>query len=93
MLEKKKDAPRIFLKNVTPLSLGILSPSKEGAVIRNVIKRNTAYPTEVTRYGKPHKPNQKSLRIPIFEGTNKVYSRVYSEACSEVYSYLESYSI
>lgn len=68
VLEKRKDAPRIFLKNVTPMSIGILCKSEKGPTVRKVIKRNTPYPTEITRPGTAGKDNQKGMKILIYEG-------------------------
>lgn len=50
------------------MSLGILCPSEDGPIIRTIIKRNTAYPTQVTRIGKTHEDNQIGMKIPIYEG-------------------------
>lgn len=69
-LDKQVDAPKVLLRNVTPLSLGILCPPKPG-FIYTFIKRNTPYPTEKTRLGKTSVVGQKSYVIPIYEGEQK----------------------
>lgn len=63
-LEQRENAPRIFLKCVTPLSLGVISDGK----VRSVIKRSTAYPTEVTRKCQTGADNQPEMCISIYEG-------------------------
>lgn len=69
-LDKQNGAPKVLLRNVTPLSLGILCPPKPGFV-RTLIKRNTPYPTEKTRIGKGCTVSQKTFRIPIYEGEQR----------------------
>lgn len=67
VLERKNDVPRIFLKSVTPLSLGLQTFDSE---IQTIIKRNTPYPIEVCRFGKS-KAQVKggvSYTLPIYEG-------------------------
>lgn len=66
-LEHRKDAPKILLNNVTPLSIGILSNHK----VRTVIKRNTAIPMEVSYLARTMQDNQMDMAIEIFEGEQK----------------------
>lgn len=67
VLKKDRTAPRILLKNVTPLSVGILIPPVPGT-FSCYIKRNSPYPIEVTRLGRTHIDFQENMVIPIFEG-------------------------
>lgn len=69
VLEKKKNAPRILLKNVTPLSIGIFTAPSPGTVRSAcIIKRNTAYPITVKRVGTSIEDNQTKMLMPIYEG-------------------------
>lgn len=66
VLERKNDVPRIFLKSVTPLSLGLQVGDDE---IQTIIKGNTPYPIEVCRVGKPkQKVKSRAYKLPIYEG-------------------------
>lgn len=67
VLEYRSDAPRIFLKNVIPLSIGILCPPVPGKV-KTVIKRNTSYPIQVMRVGKTNTDHQRTMMMPLYEG-------------------------
>lgn len=55
------------MRNVTPLSLGILAKNK----VHTLIKRNTPYPTEKTRIGRGHAVGEKTFLIPIYEGEQR----------------------
>lgn len=71
-LERKNDVPRIFLKSVTPLALGLETPTDDGSEIQTIIKRNTPYPIKVFRVGKPYAKiknvSNGSFKLPIYEG-------------------------
>lgn len=65
VLQREKDAPRILLKNVTPLSLGIRLANGK---MRKVINKNTPYPTEGICTGRTDAENQEGMSIVVYEG-------------------------
>lgn len=67
-LLKLSDAPVILLKPVIPLSLGVLLQDK---TVRRIIKRNTPYPTRVSRKITTVKDKQSYIKMDIFEGESK----------------------
>lgn len=68
ILQRPMDVPRVLLKSVTPLSLGIRLANGR---MRTLIKRNTAYPTEGTCTGKTLNDDQEGVSIVIFEGEHQ----------------------
>lgn len=70
VIAQKLDAPSIYVRNVTPLTIGIIG-SKTERECCPVIKRNTQYPTEAIVYGKTTKDNQVKAKITIFEGEHE----------------------
>lgn len=67
VLGQNSDAPSIYVRNVTPLTIGILS-SKNEMPCYPVIKRNTPYPIEKKVNGRTTKNNQAKAKIVIYEG-------------------------
>lgn len=64
-LGNKVGAPSMYVRNVTPLTLSVLSTNDRCV---SFIKRNTAYPTDATITGRTHRDNQKSVKITLYEG-------------------------
>lgn len=64
-LEKRDDLVPLMLRNVTPLSIGLLC---KGRIVRKVVKRNTVYPNEINCKGKTVIDNQDNLFLDIYEG-------------------------
>lgn len=67
VLAQKPNAPSIYVRNVTPLTID----SKTEQQCYTVIERNTQYPTEKVIYGKTIKNNQVKATITIFEGEHE----------------------
>lgn len=68
VLTQKADAPPIYVRNVTPLTIGILSSKSTGLTCRPVVNRNSSYPIVKTLYGTTKRDNQRNAKIIIFEG-------------------------
>lgn len=64
-LEKRDDLAPFMLRNVTPLSIGLLC---KNMIVRKVVKRNTVYPNEIKCHGKTVIDNQDKLYFGIYEG-------------------------
>lgn len=67
VLAKKEDAPPIYVRNVTPLTICILS-SREELPCFPIVKRNSSYPLVKKVYGKTRRDNQNNAKIVIMEG-------------------------
>lgn len=65
VLKKKKLAPLMYVRNVIPLTIGIIGPGRK---CRPVFQRNTSIPTSKTIYGSTIKNNQKRAFIVFVEG-------------------------
>lgn len=64
-LEKRADVSPFLVRNVTPLSIGVVAAN---GVVRKVIKRNTAYPNQIKCVGRSIIDNQSQFYIGVFEG-------------------------
>ncbi|XP_031636874.1 heat shock 70 kDa protein-like [Contarinia nasturtii] len=69
-LTGKKDAPPIYTRNVTPLTIGMIGANKEFPC-QPLVKRNSALPTSKNIIGKTIKNNQRNAKIMIFEGEQR----------------------
>lgn len=68
-LEKRDDLAPFMVRNVTPLSIGLLCKDQIGGkIVRTVVKRNTVYPNEIKCHGKTVIDNQDKLYFAIYEG-------------------------
>lgn len=71
-LDKKDDLAPLLLRNVTPLSIGLLCQDRgKDRVVRKVIKRNTVYPIEMNCKGKTVTDKQDKFFLAIFEGEHE----------------------
>lgn len=64
-LQKRDDLKPFMVRNVIPLSIGLLS---KDYVVRKVVKRNTVYPIEIKCKGRTMFDNQQAMFISIYEG-------------------------
>lgn len=71
VLGRKPGVPSIYVRNVTPLTIGLLSANKN-MQCHPIIKRNTAYPTEEIVEGRTSRSNQTRVRITLFEGEKRL---------------------
>jgi len=60
-----KNVPKLVLRDVTPLSLGILN---KGGIMSVVIPRNTSVPVKKTREYVTDEDNQSAVLIEVYEG-------------------------
>ncbi|XP_055308538.1 chaperone protein DnaK-like [Sitodiplosis mosellana] len=67
VLKKMPGAPNMYLRNSTPLTIGLVGPNK---VCTPLIPRNTPFPVEEPRNGCTSKDNQQRARFEVFEGEN-----------------------
>lgn len=70
VLAAKPDVPSMYVRNVTPLTIGIISSNKD-LPCHPVIKKNSSYPIEKVIQGKTKRDNQTNAKIIIFEGEQK----------------------
>lgn len=67
VLERKSGAPSMYVRNVTPLTIGIINSNKEFQC-PPLLKRNTSYPIEKKIFGRTQRDNQLNAKIILFEG-------------------------
>lgn len=67
-MAQKKDAPPIYVRNVTPLTIGLLAA---GGKLLPIVKRNSSYPIKKSITGKTRKDNQRKGTLEIYEGEQR----------------------
>lgn len=65
VLTSKGDVPPVFVRNVTPLTIGLIST---GSKCHPLLPRNLPYPIAKTLIGRTHRDNQPSGKVGIYEG-------------------------
>lgn len=67
-MAQKKDAPPIYVRNVTPLTIGLKAASGK---LLPIVKRNSSYPVKKSITGKTQKDNQQRGTMEIYEGEHR----------------------
>lgn len=63
----------IYVRNVTPLTIGILSSNNQ---CYPVIKRNSSYPLKAKIQGKTKRENQTNAKIVLYEGEHSDIKKI-----------------
>lgn len=72
VLKRKIGVPSMYVRNVTPLSIGLVNSDKK---CYPIIKRNTTYPTMKRITGNTKHANQTRVKVIITEGEHKDIER------------------
>lgn len=70
VLAKKPDVQPMYVRNVTPLTIGLIN-ANPSLQCYPLIKKNSAYPIDKVIHGKTTRDNQTNAKIIIYEGEQK----------------------
>lgn len=73
VLKRKTGTSSIYVRNVTPQTIGVVCASKDFPCFP-IIKRNTEYPTDAHIIGRTATNNQVKIRLVLFEGEQRIPS-------------------
>lgn len=70
VLQRKQNAPSMYVRNVTPLTVGVIGSEKDFPCYP-LIRRNSAYPIEKFIGGRTTVNDQRKVRIILYEGEHR----------------------
>lgn len=71
VLVGKSDAPPVYVRNVTPLTIGLINSKNKKLTCSPLINRNTTYPIAKKVFGKTNRDAQTKVKIIIYEGEHQ----------------------